>query len=64
MYPYLPEVIATERRRDLLAEAARRRLVAIATCCRRSGFARAADRLRAAWAALTASRGAACCATA
>ena len=64
MYPYLPETIATERRRDLIAEAARQRLVAIATCCRRSGVARVASRLREAWTALTASRGAACCTTA
>ena len=63
MYPYLPETIATERGRDLIAEAARRRLVAIATCCRRSGLARAAGRLREAWTALTASRGTGCCAT-
>ncbi|TDC50015.1 hypothetical protein E1212_16465 [Jiangella ureilytica] len=64
MYPYLPETIATERRRDLIAEAARQRLVALATCCRRSGLARAADRLREAWAVLTTSRGTACCTTA
>ncbi|TDD69861.1 hypothetical protein E1262_11340 [Jiangella aurantiaca] len=64
MDPYLPETIATERRRDLIAEAARRRLVAIATCCRRSGVARTVGRLRGAWTALATSNDSRCCTTA
>jgi hypothetical protein len=64
MYPYLPETMAAERQRDLIAEAAHQRLVALATCCRRSALGRAVLRVRDAWAARSASRGAACCATA
>ncbi|SEE70005.1 hypothetical protein [Jiangella alba] len=64
MDPYLPETMAAERRRDLLAEAARRRLVAVATCCRGSALGRSVSRVRDAWAARSARRGAACCATA
>lgn len=62
MDPYLPETMAAERRRDLIAEAARARLVALATCCRASVFARTVSRLRDAWAARFASRSTACCA--
>ncbi|WP_053206629.1 hypothetical protein [Jiangella muralis] len=63
MDPYLPETMAAERRRDLFAEAARQRLVAVATCCRRSALGRAVSRVRDAWPARSARRGTACCAT-
>lgn len=64
MDPYLPETMAAERRRDLIAEAARNRLAAIATCCRRSALGRMVSRVRDAWAARAAGRGTTCCATA
>lgn len=64
MYPYLPETMAAERQRDLITEAAHQRLVALATCCRRSALGRAVSRVRDAWAARSAGRGAACCAPA
>jgi hypothetical protein len=63
MFPYLSETIADERRRELIAEAARARLIALATCCRESGLGRAARRLRGAWKALAAPSGGSCCAT-
>ncbi|SDU73846.1 hypothetical protein [Jiangella alkaliphila] len=64
MDPYLPETMAAERRRDLIAEAARHRLAALATCCRKSALGRTVSRVRDAWAARTSSRGSACCANA
>ncbi|SDT20314.1 hypothetical protein [Jiangella sp. DSM 45060] len=62
MDPYLPETMAAERRRDLIAEAARARLVALATCCRVSALGRAVSRVRDGWRGRSAARGAACCA--
>ncbi|WP_026875688.1 hypothetical protein [Jiangella gansuensis] len=64
MHPSLPEAMAAERRRELMAAAAHQRLVAQAICCRPSTVACAATRVRGAWAALTARRGTVCCATA
>lgn len=64
MHPYLFEMVAAERRRELTEEAARQRLIALATCCRESAVTRAVGRLRSAWAALTVSRGTACCSAA
>ncbi|MBB5790329.1 hypothetical protein [Jiangella mangrovi] len=64
MDPYLPETMAAERRRDLIAEATRNRLAALATCCRRSALGRAVSPLREAWAARAVGRGSTCCATA
>jgi hypothetical protein len=42
----LSVITAQQHRADLLAEAARHRLVAIATCCRPSTWRRALQRLR------------------
>ncbi|NDL60388.1 hypothetical protein [Phytoactinopolyspora mesophila] len=60
MHPFTSEVWAAERRRELTAEAAEHRLAASGT--RRTGvLARAAERLRSAWAAPTPSRDTICC---
>jgi hypothetical protein len=60
MHPYEYERVAAERRRELIEEAARLRLIASVACCRESSLTRLLARLRSAWAALTASRGTAC----
>jgi hypothetical protein len=44
--PLLLQVIASDYRRDRLAEAARSRLVRLASCCRPAALARAVARVR------------------
>lgn len=64
MNPYLAELVVAERGRELAAEAARARLVALAICCRPSVRDRATVRVRLAWARLTQAGGTTCCAVA
>lgn len=59
-----PELAVTYHQRELAGEAARRRLVAQATCCRPSAVERAVARLGGVWARVTDTPSTTCCAAA